>query len=121
MNQLVVTIAPERDKTRLLVADAHQDFLKAVLPPSHVAHRRAAMTLLEGLALWHQERLSVVLVVDASDPSSDGLCLYDALGNGDRTVHYEVAVACRERRPRGRIDGLGRFHDLRAHQRELCR
>src|SRR5690606_21315995 len=90
MNYLTVTIAPERDKTRLLVADGHQDFLKAVLPPSQLAHPRAATTLLEGLALWHQERLSVVLLVDELEHSSDALCLYDALGNGDRTVHYEV-------------------------------
>lgn len=122
MSQLVVTIAPERDKTRILMADGHQDVLKAILPAARLAHPRAATTLLESLALWHQERLSVALLVDGSDHSSDALCLYDGLGNGDRTVHYEVAVACRERRRRrGRIDGLGSFHDLRVHRLEVVR
>jgi hypothetical protein len=78
------------------------------------AHPRAAATLLEGIALWHQRPLSVVLSADASDDGSAlGLC--DALGFG-RTLHYEVAVAMTEGRGRRRrrdLRGLGDFRDLR--------
>jgi hypothetical protein len=118
MSSLVVTIAPEHDKTRVLMADEHRDLLKAVLPPPRLAHPRAAITVLEGLALWQQQRLSVVLVADESDRTSGALSLCDALGFGERTLHYEVAVACRERRrARRRIDGIANFRDL--HQLRL--
>ncbi len=122
MSQTVVTIAPEHDKTRVLMASDHQDLLKAVLPAAHLAHPRAAMTLLEGLSLWRQERLSVVLVVDETDRTSSALSLCDALGFGERTLHYEVAVAYRERRRvRRRIDGVGNFRDLRQLRLEVDR
>ena len=71
-------------------------------------------TLLEGLSLWHQRPLSVVLSADVLDDGSAlGLC--DALGFG-RALHYEVAVAVGERRGRRRrreLRGLGDFRDLR--------
>ena len=56
---------------------------------------KRAATLLEGLALWHQQPLSVVLSADASDDGTAlGLC--DALGFG-RSLHYEVALAYADR------------------------
>jgi hypothetical protein len=122
MSSLVVTIAPEHDKTRVLMASEHQDLLKAVLPPAQMAHPRAAITLLEGLSLWHQQRLSVVLLVDESDRTSGALSLCDALGFGERTLHYDVGVACRERRrARRRIEGVGNFRDLRQLRLEVDR
>jgi hypothetical protein len=120
MKSMVVTLAPERGRTRVLMKCEEQDVLKAVLPSPELAHPRAAATLLEGLALWHQTRLSVVLLVDDQDRSSAALSLYDGLGLGDRTLHYEVAVACREpRRARSRIDGVGDFRDLRQLRLEV--
>lgn len=113
---ITVTIAPELVQTRLLVVSNGQDLVKAVLPPSYAAHPRAAATLLEGLALWHQRRLSVVLYVDEPERSSCALSLCDALGHGERNVHYEVGVAVREHRRRRaghRIAGVGDFRDLR--------
>jgi hypothetical protein len=75
-------------------------------------HRRAASTLLEGLSLWHQRKLSVVLYADALDDGcAMGLC--DALGFGEETVHYQVSVAVNDRRRRRLLGGLGNFRDLR--------
>ena len=111
---ITVTIAPETDRVRILASTPTHDVLKAVLGPSRRAHPRAAATLLEGLALWHQRPLSVVLSADdADDGCALGLC--DALGFG-RSLHYEVGLAFmgdrRARRRRG-LRGLGDFRDLR--------
>lgn len=111
---ITVTIAPEPDRVRILATTPTHDVLKAVLGPPRHTHPRAAATLLEGLALWHQQPLSVVLSAEASDGGAAlGLC--DALGFG-RSLHYEVALAYADRgRGRRRRDprGLGDFRDLR--------
>jgi len=96
--------------------EGRDERMRAVLGPASHAHPRAAETLLEGLALWHQQALSVVLCVDVGGDTS-ALRLEDALGFGVRNVHFEVEVALREsaRRPR-RLATLGSFGDLR----QLC-
>lgn len=116
MNPMVVTIAPEIDRTRILMMSEGRDVLKAVLGPAIRAHSKAASTLLEGLALWHQTSLSVVLCADEQD-RSNGLYLCDALDFGRKTLHYEVGVAVADRPGRRRdrrvLGGLGHFRDLR--------
>lgn len=110
---ITVTIAPEPGRVRIMATTPTHDVLKAVLGSASHAHPRAAATLLEGLALWHQRPLSVVLSVGASDDGAAlGLC--DALGFG-RTLHYEVGLAFVDHRRRSRRDrgGLGDFRDLR--------
>ena len=63
--------------------------------------------MLEGLSLWLQRPLSVVLCADAEETSSAlGLC--DGFGIGRETLHYEVEVVDPRRRR-----GLGSFRDLR--------
>lgn len=116
MNRLTVTLDPRPGETRVLLMDGRDERMRAVLGPSTGAHPRAAETLLEGLALWHQQALSVVLCADAGGDTS-ALRLEDALGFGVRNVHFEVEVALRHRgrRPR-RFSTLGNFSDLR----QLC-
>jgi len=114
MNRILVTIAPEPERVRVLVTTDERDLLKAVLGPARHCHPRAAATLLEGISLWHQCPLSVVLCADEAGHSS-ALELYDALGFGARTLHYDVGVAYHPRvaRRHAHLRGLGDFRDLR--------
>jgi hypothetical protein len=113
MDRILVTMAPERDRTRVLVMSGADEMMRAVLGPATQTHPRAAATLLEGLALWHQRRVSVVLCVGERSCGSE-LGLYDALEFGDRNVHYEVGVVVEPRRQRPRrLGGLGNFRSLR--------
>lgn len=115
-DSITVTIAPEPSRVRLLAMTPTHDLLIAILGPISGAHPRAAATFLEGLALWHQRPLSVVLSADdADDGCAMGLC--DAIGYG-RTLHYEVGIALPSGRGRGRrrrrdLRGLGDFRDMR--------
>jgi len=112
MNPILVTLAPQGARVRLLAMGPQGEMMRAILGPPTRMHPRAAATLLEGVALWQQQPLSVVLCVDGS---VDGYAmgLLDALGEGARTLHYEVEVAhldgCRPRR----LGGVGNFRDLR--------
>jgi hypothetical protein len=73
-------------------------------------------TLLEGLSLWHQQALSVVVCADV-EASSSATRMLDDLGFGVRTVHYGVEVALLAHRRRGRrLPGFSNFGDLR----QLC-
>lgn len=118
MNTLV-RLSAEATRTRVLITQGPTDIAKAILPPSSNAHPRATATLLEGLSLFLNERLCVVLCVDEHSVSCDALGLLDALGYGERSVFYEVGVAARgeraERRSRARTLRLpgGDFRDLR--------
>jgi hypothetical protein len=116
MERLIVTMEPLPRETRLLVMAGRDEMMRAILGPTTASHPRAVATLLEGLSLWHQQALSVVLCADV-EASSSATRMFDALGFGEKTVHYEVEVALRDRRRRGRrIHGLGNFRDLR----QLC-
>ena len=109
-----ITILPEASQTRILATVDGQEVLKAILPPAQAAHPTAARTLLEGLALWHQHRLYVVLCADERDIGSSALGLLDALGSGGQCLHFDVAVVPRHRRAHHRrIAGLGDFSELR--------
>ena len=114
MGSYKVVLSPSAQWTRVLVSQGPDELLRAVLPAaSLVRHERAAPTLLEGLALWLDTTLSVVLSVDAREAASC-LGLTDALGIGARSVYYQVDVSERGRRRRGtRIRGMGDFGDLR--------
>lgn len=113
METMTVTISPEWTQTRVLMASPSRDVLKAVLPPLSDAHPQSAIALLEGLSLWHQQRLSVVLCVDEQESSCFALSLCDALGHGAQQLHFEVAVVPRRRPAVRRIAGVGDFRDLR--------
>src|SRR5271154_2616803 len=116
MERLIVTMQPLPHETRLLVMEGRDERMRAILGPTTSSHPRAAATLLEGLSLWHQQALSVVLCADVG-ASSSATQMLDRLGFGTRTVHYDVDVAFLDHRPRGRrIQGFGNFGDLR----QLC-
>ena len=110
MERISVIIASDPTRVRILVRGREGDLLKAVLGPLGQAHPQAARTLLEGLSLWHQQPLAVVLRVDDSfDGHALGLC--DALGFGERNLHYEVGIA--HQRTMRRLSGIADFSDLR--------
>jgi hypothetical protein len=119
MEKLTAVIRPDLCRTRLLVRYGREEVLKALLAPATQVHRGAAPTLLEGLALWFQQPLGVVLAVDeVRDGAVLGLC--DDLGFGARTLHYAVEVRRRaSRQGAARLDGLGDFRELRRQLRRL--
>lgn len=105
-------LKPTHETTRLYLTLGSRELLRAVLPPPALnLHPRSAPTLLEGLALWLQRPLSVVLYAADGDDSS-ALGLSDGFGFGHQTTHYDVEVIDPKRRPRG----LGSFADLRRLQ-----
>lgn len=121
MERMTVTIAPERGWTRMLAMSGRDEMMRAVLGPAAETHPRAAATLLEGLSLWHQAPLSVVLCVNERSAGSE-LGLLDRLGFGHRSVHYEVGVAVDPARQRARrLGGLGDFRALRRFAAEVGR
>jgi hypothetical protein len=114
----LVTLATAATRTRLLVTVGPDEVLRARLPHlDQVRNERAVRTLLEGLSLWLDQRLCVVLSADGWEDYYR-LELADELGVGARSVHYAVEVVERRRRYRGtRLRGLGDFRAL--HQLAL--
>ena len=114
--QLRITLKPELHETRVLMTRGVDEVFKAVLPPPSQMHCRAASTLVEGIALWYQRKVSVVLYADVSEERF-AMALCDGLGFGLTNVHYEVDVVTPGNQRRGRrIPGLGKFGELR----QLC-
>ncbi len=114
MKYMVVMI-PSPTWTRVLVSHGPDELMRARLPPpSQVRHERSAIAFLEGLSMWLDARLHVVLSVDAREA---GFCLglTNEMGVGMCSVFFDVEVHDRRaRRRRGqRIRGIGDFADLR--------
>ena len=108
---ITVAIAATFEETRLLARRGTREVLRARLPAPSRAHRWAAPLLLEGLALWCQQPLHVVLYAE-SEALSSGLKLTDDLGFGRCTLFYEVELL----EPvdgDGKRGGRGGFDDLR--------
>jgi len=110
-----VLIMPSATRTRVLISQGPDELLRAILPsPAVVHHERSVIQFLQGLSLWLDTKLHVVLCVDAKDA---GFCLglTDEMGIGMRSVYFDVEVHDRRaRRRRGqRIRGVGDFADLR--------
>ena len=113
MDSPSLLIWPSATQTRLWLTHGSQEKLRAVLPPlTHLRHGRAVTTLLEGLALWMDCPLRVVLCANATAVSY-WLGLTDARGVGMRGVFYEVQlVAPRDKRMAAEVHGLGDFEDM---------
>lgn len=111
--RLVMTLQPNALETRVLITRGPDDVLRAVLPPPSRMHNRAAATLAEAMALWHQRQVSVVLYADVTEEQF-AMALCDGLGFGVRNVHYDVAVQRPGAPRRGRrLGGKGDFSVLR--------
>ena len=112
--RITVTIVPRHQETDILVTEGSREVMKARLGASWKRHRYAMRTLLEGIALWYQERVRVVLSAD-SEPISCDLGLSDGLGLGIDTIHYTVEIVRpRERGRRAKyLHGVGDFREAR--------
>jgi hypothetical protein len=113
-----VVIVPSSTRTRVLVSQGPDELLRAILPPPFAVHYPSAATsFLQGLSLWLDAKLHVVLSVDEREA---GFCLglTDEMGLGMHTVYFDVEVHDRRahRRRGQRIRGVGDFADLR----QLC-
>lgn len=114
MSEYTVTMSFSGVRSRILLMAGTDEVLRAVLPPHRqVRHPQAALSFLEALALWLDQRLRVV--VSAADVDATSLFgLTDDLGSPGRGVYYEVEVAEPKPRRRGRkLAGVGEFRDLR--------
>ena len=110
-----VVMVPSATRTRVLLSHGTDELLRAILPPpSAVHHEQAALAFLQGLSLWLDAKVHVVLSVDEREA---GFCLglTDEMGLGMHSVYFDVEVHDRRaRRRRGqRIRGIGDFADLR--------
>ena len=57
-----VVMVPSATRTRVLVGHGSDELLRAILPPpSAIRYQEAALALLQGLSLWLDEKLRVVL------------------------------------------------------------
>ena len=113
-----VVMVPSATRTRVLLSHGPDELLRAILPsPSQLRYDRGAVTFLEGLSLWLDAKLHVVLSVDEREVEFC-LGLTDEMGIGMRSVYFDVEVHERGRRRRRgqRIRGVGDFTDLR----QLC-
>ena len=115
MHPISVVVSPELERTRLLVQGLRSELLRAVLPVLPMDEPRALPTLLEGLALCFQQRLSVVLVAD-EQVDSRSRATFEALVDS-RPLFFEVGVATRDEgviRPHDGPDAT--FRDLRGYR-----
>jgi hypothetical protein len=100
MERYTVAMFPTRKRTRVILSQGERVLLRASLPaPENLRHERAVMTLLEGLALWIDTRLDVVLCADA-ERASFCLGLTDELGRGMGSIFFTVDVVHPEPRRR---------------------
>lgn len=114
MSKYTVMLSSSASRTRLLLLDGQDELMRAALPPGHMLRqRRAASTLLEGMSLWLDTRLAVVLSADEAE-ASYYLDLVDDLGGPASSVYFDVHLVERRarRRPR-RLGGVSNFADLR--------
>ncbi|NJK89950.1 MAG: hypothetical protein HC923_11555 [Myxococcales bacterium] len=110
MHLISVVISPEPERTRILVKALSSELLRATLPALPLEEPRALATLLEGLSLAFQQRLSVVLVVDEQVGSRCSVT-FAALDN--RPLFYDVGIAARDEEAIHRFDSADPdFRDL---------
>ena len=105
---ITVTIRVRDGQTSLRVKEGPRERLVARLGSSERIHRRALVTILEGLSLWFQTTLHVALIAD-SEQIESWTGLIDGLGFGLRTLHFEVEPV----RPNAHLEGMGGTLEIR--------
>jgi hypothetical protein len=101
------------DLKLLVTSPQGDDLIKARLP-THPAHPRALLTMLEGIALYSGAPLCVVTFADGAWPASE------ALGEGpwpDESPLVRFELALPTPRVARRIRGVGDFGNLRRQLR----
>jgi len=109
-------LLPNAREVRLLVLNPYNEPLLKARLPSNPAHPRAAITLLEGLALWSGHPLSVAVGVTASSAGLIDVLLPQGPAWCSPLVELIPVDGPSRRRRAGRLDGLGDFravHRLR--------
>jgi hypothetical protein len=114
MSEYKAMVRVSNIRTKILLLDGEDEILRSVLPPpTHIKNRRAAATLLEGLALWLDRPLRVVVSAEELEDSWS-LGLIDDVGVGERSIFYTVEVIEKPtRRRRKSLGGVDDFRDVR--------
>jgi hypothetical protein len=119
MSSIRATVTASGCTTRILVQDSLGDVLLARLGSIEHAHRYALRMLLEGIALWEQQAMDVVLCADDScDWYRVGL--FEALGVARETALLKIKLVPSELGPERRVTrltGLGSFARERGYLR----
>lgn len=117
MDTLWMGIRAGADTARVLVHAGSHPVLKARFP-AVPQHPRALETLAEGVALWYNRPLYAALAVDAAEALSASPRWHAAMDVLLRTPLVTIdLVEGPPRRPRGGLDGLGAFTDVRELRR----
>lgn len=111
MDPWKITLQPTPQAVRLLLTDPHRnEVLKAALPPTP-SHPRAALALLETLALWVGRPITAAI---SAEPSGTTLCAEALFVDGllpaeTALVRFEPLLT----RARRTLPGVGDFRQLR--------
>jgi len=101
------------DSTRVLAtAGSTETILKARLSAT-AQHPRAVPALLEALAMWEGMPIRAAIVADGKDGSSATRLRLNFVEFSGGPLYELDFVGGHKRHHRDRLDGLGRFHDLR--------
>jgi hypothetical protein len=114
MAPYTLTLSLSQTRSRLLLQEGPDEILKAYLPGCHsMQHPKALLNWLEGLALWlNQPLLVVVSAIDLDALSFLGLT--DDFGIPCKNLFFTVRVVEKAERHLGkRVKGIGNFTDLR--------
>jgi hypothetical protein len=114
MRSIWVGIDSTCDGTRVLATSGSSETILKARLSATAQHPRAVPALLEALAMWQGMPVRAALVVDGADGSSaTRLCLDAWADFGGAPLYSLEFVHGRKRRHRDRLDGVGRFSDLR--------
>ena len=114
MRSIWVCIDSACDGTRVLATTGTTETILKARLSATAQHPRAVPALLEALAMWQGMPVRAAVVVDGKEGSSaTRLCLDAWADFGGAPLYSLEFVHGRKRHHRDRLDGLGRFQDMR--------